>query len=60
MPNPFSFLVGEEPMLSARQRQLDTVNESETTKAHDLVKRAAERLSRRSEDEPPLLAAPAP
>jgi nucleotide-binding universal stress UspA family protein len=41
MPTPFP-IVGEEPMFSARQ--LESIIESDTRKAHDLVKNAAERL----------------
>jgi len=41
MPTPFP-VVGEEPMFSARQ--LESIIESETRKAHDLVKNAGERL----------------
>ena len=41
MPSPFP-RVGEEPMYSARQ--LDSIIGTETTKAHELVTSAAERL----------------
>jgi nucleotide-binding universal stress UspA family protein len=41
MPTPFP-VVGEEPLFSARQ--LESIIQSETNKAHDLVKNAAERL----------------
>ena len=41
MPSPFP-LVGEEPMYSARQ--LESIIEDETTKAHELVTSVAERL----------------
>ena len=41
MPSPFP-RVGDEPMYSARQ--LESVIETETRKAHELVKNAGERL----------------
>jgi nucleotide-binding universal stress UspA family protein len=41
MPTPFP-VVGEEPMFSARR--LESIIESETKRAHELVKTAAERL----------------
>lgn len=41
MPTPFP-VVGEEPMFSARR--LESIIESETKRAHDLVETAAERL----------------
>src|SRR5215469_6524079 len=41
MPTPFP-VVGQEPMFSTHQ--LESIIESETKKAHDLVKTAAERL----------------
>ena len=41
MPSPFP-VVGQEPMFSARR--LESITETETKKAHDLVKTAADRL----------------
>ena len=41
MPTPFP-VVGQEPMFS--ERRLESIIESETKRAHDLVKTAADRL----------------